>query len=98
MSGAAPVLLFLALQVSAPSEAIPAARPEVRAEVRATPSSIETSDRSQLLRRRRQAVSARLGNGLSAQRAPDDRTDPLVAPAAVLAGFGTIVIDIEVPN
>lgn len=48
--------------------------------------------------RRLEGVTARLGTGLSARRSPDDREQPLIGPVSVLAGFGTVLIDIEVPN
>jgi hypothetical protein len=71
----------------------------------AEPTTIEASavsepgaDRNPARERRLRNVSARLGTGLTPRRAPDDREQPLIGPVSLLAGFGTIVIDVEVPN
>jgi hypothetical protein len=60
--------------------------------------SAPATDRNRARERRLRNVSARLGTGLTPRRATDDREQPLIGPVSLLAGFGTIVIDVEVPN
>jgi 16S rRNA C967 or C1407 C5-methylase (RsmB/RsmF family) len=108
MMGAAPVLLCLALRFAAPDPgSAPAPAPATEAAL--AQSASETPrvmpapeapaiDRSAARARRLHHAAARLGTGLTARRSPDDREQPLIGPVSLLAGFGTVLIDVEVPN